>query len=468
MWKKTTILIPFLVLLAIFGIQETSAAQVYLPKADLVRGSGYKVYVLENGVRRWIPDIKTFEYFKYNWKSIKTISDDLLNSYLEADNLKRYRSYPEGSLIKGSGPEVYLIELGKRRWIPNPAIFNKHQFDWNKIITLVDKNLNKIKKSDNLRYSESRKYPNTVILNGPEQGGTIRVNEVTFTYSGTNPLGARRDLSFETFLVGYDTKWRSSSRDNRTYRLPEESGSYTFYVRAKNKQGYLDPTPVKRSFQVGVSSDYQKVEIKRVRYKEKDFRDDYLIVRNQDEGTINITGWTIETDRARVTIPQAINKLKHPFLKDDSSDIKLAYREEALISVGPSPRGVSFRTNQCTGYLDQTGRFYPSLDEGCPRLDESEYDHLGSACVKFIKRLKRCQIPDYSSNSAVSTDSQCISFLNEKFNYQACYLDYCQKVDFFEKEWRVFLNRSIDIFDNSGDKIVLKDKKGLVVDQYSY
>ena len=125
MWKKTTILIPFLVLLAIFGIQETSAAQVYLPKADLVRGSGYKVYVLENGVRRWIPDIKTFEYFKYNWKSIKTISDDLLSSYLEADNLKRYRPYPEGSLVKGSGPKVYLIELGTPPWLPFFYAFQK-------------------------------------------------------------------------------------------------------------------------------------------------------------------------------------------------------------------------------------------------------------------------------------------------------------------------------------------------------
>ena len=471
MWTKTIILILLAGLFfqtGLFNIQKTSAAQVYLPKADLVKGSGYKVYILENGVRRWIPDIRTFEYFKYNWKSIKTISDDLLNSYLEADNIKRYRSYPEGSLIKGLGPEVYLIELGKRRWIPNPNIFNKYGFDWSKIITLDDKGLNKIKKSNNLKYSESRKYPSTVILKGPEQGEVIQGSEVSFTYSGTNPLGAKRDLSFETFLVGYDKRWRSSSRDSKTYRLPKESGSYTFYVRAKNKQGYLDSTPVKTSFQVGVSPDYQKVEIRRVRYKEKDFGDDYIIVRNQNRDTINITGWIIETDRARITIPQAINRLKHPFSRGDSSDIRLAYREQALISVGPSPRGVSFRTNQCTGYLDQTERFYPSLDEDCSRLDESEYDHLNSACVNFIKRLKRCEIPDYSSSSAVSADSQCTSFLNEKFNYQACYLDHCQEVDFFEKEWRVFLNRSIDVFDDSSDKIILKDRRGLVVDRYSY
>jgi len=33
---------------------------------------------------------------------------------------------PRADLIKGSGPEVYLIELEKKRWIPSPRIFTRN------------------------------------------------------------------------------------------------------------------------------------------------------------------------------------------------------------------------------------------------------------------------------------------------------------------------------------------------------
>jgi len=465
MWKTKTALI---LIVSFFLLGLAGASQAYLPKADLIKGTGPEVYLLENGTRRWIPDPETFEYFRYKWANIKAVSDNLLADYPQGDDLGKYDDYPEGTLLKGSGPEVYLIESDQRRWFPNPRIFEGNNFGWKYIYQIDDDKLNKIEQGDNITLSEANRYPETIILQGPIEGEVVESGEVTFKYSGTNPLGQTGDLSFETYLVGDETDWRRQYNDTKTYDLSEESKAYTFYVRAKNKLGYSDPTPAKISFQIGISPYYQKVEIRDVRAEEGNFKNDYLILKNNDSQSINITGWTIKTKRETITIPQAVEKLRHPLLDNYDSDIKLAYRDEVIISTGLSPQGVNFRTNKCAGYLDQLSQFHPSLDESCPRLAESTYSGFKKACRDFIKGLSRCEIPDYSAHYQVASDSQCTNLINEKLNYKQCYLDHYQEVDFFEDEWRVFLNKSVDILDNDGDTIVLRDKSGLVVDEYEY
>ncbi len=478
MWKTKIVFILIILFFlglvlepsCLFNGKEVVASQpYYLPKVDLLKGSGPEVYALENGVRRWIPNPETFEYFRYKWTNVKNISDNLLKSYSLGKELSKYSAYPDGSLLKGSGPEVYLVELGKRRWIPNPKTFEKSGFGWRYIIEIDDKKLKRIKEGRALTLNEPNKYPTTVILKGPEEREALETAEVTFKYSGTNPLGTSKDLSFEVYLAGYDKRWRNyGKRSTQTYKLSEESKLYTFYVRTKNKQGYLDPSPASLSFQVGVSPYYQKVEIRRVSARQKDFQRDFLVIRNKSREIIDISDWTIETTLAHSTIPQAIGKLRHPFSAEEETDIKIGYQNEVIISAGWSPRGISFRTNKCTGYLDQASRFYPRLTKRCPRLEESEYQHLNRPCRDFIKRLPRCQVPDYSYNEEVNPDSECTEFLNEKFNYQECYNDNYQEIDFFGNEWRVFLKRSIDAFDDGGDTIILRDRSGLVVDEYSY
>ena len=46
---------------------------------------------------------------------------------------------------------------------------------------------------------------------------------------------------------------------------------------------------------------------------------------------------------------------------------------------------------------------------------------MSNACQDFIDDLSRCEIPDYSDNYDVSSDSECTTFLTEKFNYSQCY-----------------------------------------------
>lgn len=454
---------------AFFQQENVFANQIYLPKADLIKGSGPEVYILENGVKRWIPDPETFEHFRYRWTNIKSVADSVLAAYPQGDKLDKNDDYPEGTLLRGAGPEVYLIESGKRRWFPSPAVFEGNNFGWRYIYEVDEEELEKIPQGDSVSLAETNRYPETFILEGPAEGAILESDQVSFKYSGTNPLGSVSDLSFETYLVGHDDKWHNQrSRYTLSYNLSEESRVYTFYVRAKNKQGYVDPTPASLSFQVGVSSDFQKMEIRSVHAKESDFKKDYFVLRNNSKETINISGWTVKTKAETIVIPKAVKNLRVPFSGSYASDIELGYRDEVLISASLSPNGTNFRTNKCTGYLDQLSQFHPSLDEDCPYLDKSKYSHLKKTCRDFIDDLGRCEIPDYSNDLAVSSDSQCTGFLNEHFAYDPCYDAYYQDPDFFDNKWRVFLGRSADILDNGSDTMILRDRSGLKVDEYEY
>lgn len=52
--------------------------------------------------------------------------------------------YPDGTLLKGSGPEIYVIEAGRRRWIACCITFDAKGYDWNKINFISDQDLNAI------------------------------------------------------------------------------------------------------------------------------------------------------------------------------------------------------------------------------------------------------------------------------------------------------------------------------------
>lgn len=53
-------------------------------------------------------------------------------------------SYPDNTLLKGSGPEIYVMEGGCRRRISNPIIFITKGYDWNKLYFISDQDLDVI------------------------------------------------------------------------------------------------------------------------------------------------------------------------------------------------------------------------------------------------------------------------------------------------------------------------------------
>lgn len=115
-----------------------SSCSSYHPSGSLVQASGDPaVYLLDNGCKRHIlSPIILFER-KYTWSDIISISTAERNAYPTSSDL----GLPDGTLISGSGPEVYVLEYGEKRHILSPAIFNTLNYKWSNVLTISDTDL---------------------------------------------------------------------------------------------------------------------------------------------------------------------------------------------------------------------------------------------------------------------------------------------------------------------------------------
>jgi hypothetical protein len=101
---------------------------------QLVKGSGPEVFLIQDGQRRWITDAKTFEAHGFDYSEVNQIFDEELNSYPEGKPVTK-----NGILLRGiDSDRVYIIINGTRRLV-RARVFDKHQFQ-RKDINLVTDN----------------------------------------------------------------------------------------------------------------------------------------------------------------------------------------------------------------------------------------------------------------------------------------------------------------------------------------
>lgn len=91
-----------------------------------------RVYLTEKNKRRPIFSEKLFKLKKFKWSDIKLLSDRDLAIY----SLGAPITYPNGFLVSGTGPEIYLIKNNKRRHISSATLFNQAGFKWEDIIRI--------------------------------------------------------------------------------------------------------------------------------------------------------------------------------------------------------------------------------------------------------------------------------------------------------------------------------------------
>ncbi len=90
------------------------------------------VYRIEGGKKRSIPTATLFNSLGYAWENIKTVSDRDLAFYSSGTAMP----FPDGTLVKGSGSEVYRFEGGLVRHITAASLFSALKLDWKKIVTI--------------------------------------------------------------------------------------------------------------------------------------------------------------------------------------------------------------------------------------------------------------------------------------------------------------------------------------------
>lgn len=201
---------------------------------------------------------------------------------------------------------------------------------------------------------------------------------------------------------------------------------------------------------------------------------EYIIIRNgsffnRTEASININGWTFESRKSgKIKIP---NAEEIPMIDADARPIMLPPRGEITIMSGVSTFGRSFRENVCTGYFSQFHSFTPSI-AACSTIPFNAQGLLdagyNSNCVDFVKSIPRCRIPAIPFEKSGRIGNSCIDYITNTYSYSGCVARFRDDKAFFKNTWRVFLNQPTHIFDTLHDRVILRDDKGSIVDEFEY
>ncbi len=187
-----------------------------------------------------------------------------------------------------------------------------------------------------------------------------------------------------------------------------------------------------------------------------------------NKGSVDISGWSLEGksgERIKIGKGAAI-----PLLGQDNNlnDIILAPGEKAIISSGESPIGLSFKLNKCAGYFNQLQTFIPPIYGSCPGpiKDEVLPASIDNNCIDYINNnFKNCT--EYITLPSSFTDA-CRQYVNDRLNYNSCTIWHKRDSDFYKPEWRIYLNKKYNPWNNEHDKIILYDQNNNIIDSQSY
>jgi hypothetical protein len=111
------------------------------PDGTLLKASGPEIDMMAGGLRRWIPDPTTFNDMGLDWSKVVVIPD---SEFSAIPSGPAYPSRADGTLLQGSDPKVYVMQNGQRHWIPDPATFTASGYQASAIDHVSDADLNAI------------------------------------------------------------------------------------------------------------------------------------------------------------------------------------------------------------------------------------------------------------------------------------------------------------------------------------
>lgn len=223
----------------------------------------------------------------------------------------------------------------------------------------------------------------------------------------------------------------------------------------------------------GTPSPYENaVNLQTAQAGASDPTSEYLVIYNSGYGQIDIAGWSLQSalTGVRMYIPAGVNLFKLGAL-NSLSDIVLPTGGSAIITSGPSPVGVSFRENECSGYLNELQRYTPSLSRQCPSPSESITETgaglsiLGSDCYDYVQQLSSCHFPQSVPGNL---NASCRLFISDNFSYNGCVDTYRNSTSFEGSTWRIYLGSPVELWQNQHDIIRLLDANGRTVSVVRY
>lgn len=203
---------------------------------------------------------------------------------------------------------------------------------------------------------------------------------------------------------------------------------------------------------------------------------EYVTLRVTGSQSVDITGWRLVSGASGrgARIPEGTALPKRGRV-NDTGRIVLNPGDTAIVVTGEGPNGVSFRENMCTGYLQESQRYYPALENRCPApYDEFDRFFTGNElrdqkCYDLMRSSRTCVTP---SDRGVS--SACSRLIDEYLTYTGCVEKHQNDSRFPGTTWHIYLEyengrgKDAELWKSSRDAIKLLDADGRTVDLYTY
>ncbi len=200
--------------------------------------------------------------------------------------------------------------------------------------------------------------------------------------------------------------------------------------------------------------------------------DEYVTLQMSSSATgpLTISGWRLRSDATYKsgTIPNGTETPKTGV--NSTGPITLQPGDRAIVLTGEAPTGVSFRENMCVGYFSKRQAFYPSLSGSCPSpMQEFDRFYDGNkladdSCYQFVQTISQCVSPTDTPNLT----GRCEEFIDDYLDYNGCVAAHQQEAGFKSQDWRIYLERSGDLWKPDREAVKLLDANGKTVDLYTY
>jgi len=125
-----------------------------LANGNLLRAAGPAIYVMESGRKRHIASLGAKSSCGYGRDAVRSISDGKLATIATGASLTGPPcpafSPATGTLLQGSGAEVYVMDGGRKRYITSPSVVEACGYLWGNINPIANSTLNRISTGPNL------------------------------------------------------------------------------------------------------------------------------------------------------------------------------------------------------------------------------------------------------------------------------------------------------------------------------
>jgi peptidoglycan hydrolase-like amidase len=164
---------------------EPKAAQVPKPgithpDGSLIKGSATTVYLVEEGRKRPIPSTGVLES-RFEPREVVAVSDQTLGTYPEGQPV----TYKDGSLLNAPGGPVWVVSDGKRLGFSSAQIFEELGYSWPAILPVAENELKLLPEGPPITQVTGTHPNGTVIKGGGSEVYLVEGGEKRLIFSQT-------------------------------------------------------------------------------------------------------------------------------------------------------------------------------------------------------------------------------------------------------------------------------------------